>query len=230
MEMTRPARPDRTPQRRSRPRRPSTTTAPCAMFPLAAVVWGIVGMLRRRVHRRRAGLAGAQSRHSVADLRPAAPAAHQRRDLRVRRLGADGHLPITSCSAPARCALFSPKLRRLHLLGLAGGDRRRRRSRCRSASRSGKEYAELEWPIDILIAVVWVVYAVVFFGTLGSRSPPHLRRELVLRRVHHRRRAAAHRQQRRDSGRAGGSPTRSIPACSTRWCSGGTATTRSAFS
>ncbi|MFY9328270.1 MAG: cbb3-type cytochrome c oxidase subunit I, partial [Georgfuchsia sp.] len=27
---------------------------------------------------------------------------------------------------------------------------------------SGKEYAELEWPIDILIAVVWVSYAVVF--------------------------------------------------------------------
>ena len=29
-----------------------------------------------------------------------------------------------------------------------------------------KEYAELEWPIDILIAAVWVAYAVVFFGTL----------------------------------------------------------------
>src|SRR5688572_13986462 len=31
---------------------------------------------------------------------------------------------------------------------------------------SGKEYAELEWPIDVLIALVWVSYAVVFFGTL----------------------------------------------------------------
>jgi len=29
-----------------------------------------------------------------------------------------------------------------------------------------KEYAELEWPIDLLIAVVWVSYAIVFFGTL----------------------------------------------------------------
>ncbi len=35
---------------------------------------------------------------------------------------------------------------------------------------SGKEYAELEWPIDILIAVVWVAYAVVFFGTIGIRK------------------------------------------------------------
>ena len=29
-----------------------------------------------------------------------------------------------------------------------------------------KEYAELEWPIDILITVVWVAYAIVFFGTV----------------------------------------------------------------
>ena len=32
-----------------------------------------------------------------------------------------------------------------------------------------KEYAELEWPIDILITLVWVAYAVVFFGTLAKR-------------------------------------------------------------
>src|SRR3990167_797270 len=32
-----------------------------------------------------------------------------------------------------------------------------------------KEYAELEWPIDILITLVWVAYAVVFFGTLVKR-------------------------------------------------------------
>ncbi len=37
-----------------------------------------------------------------------------------------------------------------------------------------KEYAELEWPIDILIAVVWVAYAVVFFGTLGVRKVRHI--------------------------------------------------------
>ncbi|MFN0164428.1 MAG: cytochrome-c oxidase, cbb3-type subunit I [Burkholderiales bacterium] len=39
---------------------------------------------------------------------------------------------------------------------------------------SGKEYAELEWPIDILIAVVWVSYAVVFFGTIVKRKTPHI--------------------------------------------------------
>jgi cytochrome c oxidase cbb3-type subunit 1 len=39
---------------------------------------------------------------------------------------------------------------------------------------SGKEYAELEWPIDILITLVWVAYAVVFFGTLFKRKVPHI--------------------------------------------------------
>ncbi|MEO0997987.1 MAG: cytochrome-c oxidase, cbb3-type subunit I [Pseudomonadota bacterium] len=37
-----------------------------------------------------------------------------------------------------------------------------------------KEYAELEWPIDLLIAVVWVSYAVVFFGTIARRRVKHI--------------------------------------------------------
>ncbi|KFB68512.1 cytochrome-c oxidase, cbb3-type subunit I [Candidatus Accumulibacter vicinus] len=39
---------------------------------------------------------------------------------------------------------------------------------------SGKEYAELEWPIDILITVVWVAYAIVFFGTIAKRKVTHI--------------------------------------------------------
>ena len=38
----------------------------------------------------------------------------------------------------------------------------------------GKEYAELEWPIAILIAIVWVAYAVVFFGTIVKRKVQHI--------------------------------------------------------
>jgi len=38
----------------------------------------------------------------------------------------------------------------------------------------GKEYAELEWPLALLIAVVWVVYAVVFFGTIAKRRVRHI--------------------------------------------------------
>ena len=39
---------------------------------------------------------------------------------------------------------------------------------------STKEYAELEWPIDILIALVWISYAIVFFGTLIKRKTSHI--------------------------------------------------------
>ncbi len=39
---------------------------------------------------------------------------------------------------------------------------------------TSKEYAELEWPIDILITVVWVAYAVVFFGTIAKRKVKHI--------------------------------------------------------
>src|SRR5215831_9284332 len=39
---------------------------------------------------------------------------------------------------------------------------------------TAKEYAELEWPIDILITVVWVAYAIVFFGTIARRKVQHI--------------------------------------------------------
>ena len=39
---------------------------------------------------------------------------------------------------------------------------------------TGKEYAELEWPIDLLITVIWVSYAVVFIGTLAKRRTSHI--------------------------------------------------------
>jgi len=38
----------------------------------------------------------------------------------------------------------------------------------------GKEYAELEWPIDVAIALVWVIFAVNFFGTLAVRRERHM--------------------------------------------------------
>jgi cytochrome c oxidase cbb3-type subunit 1 len=37
-----------------------------------------------------------------------------------------------------------------------------------------KEYAELEWPIDVLITLVWVAYGVVFFGTIVKRRVSHI--------------------------------------------------------
>ncbi|HFD87233.1 MAG TPA: cytochrome-c oxidase, cbb3-type subunit I [Gammaproteobacteria bacterium] len=39
---------------------------------------------------------------------------------------------------------------------------------------SGKEYAELEWPIDIAIAVVWVSFTVNFVMTIATRKSSHI--------------------------------------------------------
>ena len=39
---------------------------------------------------------------------------------------------------------------------------------------TSKEYAELEWPIDILITLIWVAYAIVFFGTIVKRRSKHI--------------------------------------------------------
>jgi cytochrome c oxidase cbb3-type subunit 1 len=103
----------------------------------------------------------------------------------------------TSCSAPATSRLLSDKLALasfvfwgwqlvivLAAITLPLG------------FTQGKEYAELEWPIDMLITVVWVAYGVLFFGTIvRAQGQAHLCGQLVLRRLHHRRRAAAHRQQ-----------------------------------
>ncbi len=39
---------------------------------------------------------------------------------------------------------------------------------------TGKEYAELEWPIDIAITLVWVVFGINMFGTILKRREKHL--------------------------------------------------------
>ncbi|NRA66792.1 MAG: cytochrome-c oxidase, cbb3-type subunit I [Pseudobacteriovorax sp.] len=38
----------------------------------------------------------------------------------------------------------------------------------------GKEYAEMEWPIDLAIAVIWVVMCINVFGTIAKRRVEHL--------------------------------------------------------
>ena len=49
----------------------------------------------------------------------------------------------------------------------------------------GKEYAEPEWYADLWLTIVWVVYLLVFLGTLAqAQGTAHLRRQLVLPRLH----------------------------------------------
>jgi cytochrome c oxidase cbb3-type subunit I/II len=39
---------------------------------------------------------------------------------------------------------------------------------------TSKEYAELEWPLDVAIAVIWIVFAINFFWTLARRNERQL--------------------------------------------------------
>ena len=60
---------------------------------------------------------------------------------------------------------------------------------------TSKEYAELEWPIDILIAIVWVAYAIVFIGTIAKRRVKHIYvANWFFMRIHPGSGDAAHRQ------------------------------------
>ena len=71
------------------------------------------------------------------------------------------HLPGAAVLRPAG---------RVHVLGLAAAVIVLAAITLPLGYTSGKEYAELEWPIDILIALVWVAYAIVFFGTIAKRK------------------------------------------------------------
>ena len=58
-----------------------------------------------------------------------------------------------------------------------------------------KEYAEPEWYADLWLTIVWVTYLLVFLMThREAQGTAHLRRELVLSRLHRHHRGAASRQ------------------------------------
>ena len=117
-------------------------------------------------------MASVELRHRLADLWPAASAAHQRGDLRVRRQRAVHHVVLRG---PAHLSdrLFCGPLAAFTFWGwqiviVAAA------ITLPLGYTSSKEYAELEWPIDILITLVWVAYAIVFFGTIIKRRSKHI--------------------------------------------------------
>ena len=195
-------------------------------FALSAVLWGVVGMLVGL-------LAAIQLAWPEANLPPylhfgRVRPVHTNAVIFGFTLGTVFAGSYYAIQRLCRVRMFSDVLSRINLWGwnaiivaaavslLAG-------------KTSSKEYAELEWPIDIAIAVVWVVFAINVFGTIARRRErQHVRRDVVLDRDDHHDRDAAHREQPRAAGLVPGSRTRCTPACRTPSCSGGTATTRSA--
>jgi cytochrome c oxidase cbb3-type subunit 1 len=148
------------------------TDGPVRAFALAAVVWGVVGMLV-------GVLIAAQL--AFPDLTYGIPwlSYGRLRPLHTNAVifafggsalfATSYHVVQRTCQVP----LFLPKLAAFTVWGwnavivLAA-------ITLPLGITQAKEYAELEWPIDLLIAVVWVSYAVVFFGTIGTRRVRHI--------------------------------------------------------
>ncbi len=143
-------------------------------FSIMAVVWGVVGMLVGVFIA--AQLAWPELNFGIPwlSLWPFAPTAYQCGDFCFWWLRSCSPPATTWCSVPAKLALFAPALGSFHLLGLASWSFWLAVITLPLGYTSGKEYAELEWPIDILITLVWVSYAIVFFGTVGTRKVKHI--------------------------------------------------------
>ena len=151
---------------------PAYTDDPVRWFALAAVLWGVVGMLVGVIIA--AQLAWPELNFGIpwlsyGRLRPLHTNAVIFAFGGCALFATSYHVVQRTCQT----RLFAPGLAKLTFWGwqlvivLAAVT-------LPLGFTQGKEYAELEWPIDILIAVVWVAYAVVFFGTVGIRKVRHI--------------------------------------------------------
>ena len=142
------------------------------MFAYATIFWGVVGML--------AGiLAAFQLVYPVLNFGTAATTFGRVRPVHTNAIifafvGNGIFMGVYySLQRLCKARMFSDALSKLHFWGwqsiivlaavtlLAGFT-------------TGKEYAELEWPIDILIALIWVIFGVNMFGTIIKRRERHL--------------------------------------------------------
>ena len=142
------------------------------MFMYATILWGVVGML--------AGLyASIELFFPAANLDTAATTFGRVRPVHTNAVifafvGNGIFMGVYySLQRLCKARMFNDKLSRIHFWGwqliivsaaltlLMGYT-------------TGKEYAELEWPIDIAIAIVWVLFGINMFGTIIKRRESHL--------------------------------------------------------
>lgn len=141
-------------------------------FAYATILWGVVGML--------AGL--------LAAVQIYLPAANFGLPMttfgRVRPLHTNAVIfafvgngifmgVYYSLQRLCKARMFSDKLSKIHFWGwqliiVAAA------ITLLSGYTTGKEYAELEWPIDIAITVIWVAFGINMFGTIFKRRESHL--------------------------------------------------------
>ncbi|MBL7924620.1 MAG: cytochrome-c oxidase, cbb3-type subunit I, partial [Bacteroidia bacterium] len=140
-------------------------------FALATVVWGIVGMLLGLIIALQIPFPGLNlgEYFSFGRVRPVHTNA-----IIFAFVGNGIFMGLYySLQRLCKARMFSDLLSKLHFWGwqtiivLAAAT-------LLTGHTTGKEYAELEWPIDILIALVWIVFAVNMFGTIIKRRERHL--------------------------------------------------------
>ncbi len=141
-------------------------------FGLATIVFGIVGMI--------AGLwAAIQIYYPAASLNYAPTTFGRMRPLHTNAIifafvGNASFAGIYySLQRLCKARMFSDKLSWLHFWGwqaiIAAAA-----ITLLLGKTTGKEYAELEWPIDIAITLIWVVFGINMFGTILKRREKHL--------------------------------------------------------
>ncbi len=141
-------------------------------FAMATAVWGIVGML--------AGLYAAIQMYLPGAALGYAPTTFGR----VRPLHTNavifafvGNCIFTgvyySLQRLCKARMFSDKLSKIHFWGWQGIIVAAAITLLLGFT-TGKEYAELEWPVDIAITLVWVIFGINMFGTIIKRRERHL--------------------------------------------------------
>src|SRR5687767_830547 len=141
-------------------------------FAYATAIWGIVGML--------AGLYAAIQLYAPGTSMNLAPTTFGRmRPLHTNAVifAFVGNCIFTgvyySLQRLCKARMFSDKLSKLHFWGWQGIIVAAALTLLLGYT-SGKEYAELEWPIDIAITLIWVVFGINMFGTIIKRRERHL--------------------------------------------------------
>jgi cytochrome c oxidase cbb3-type subunit I/II len=141
-------------------------------FMVATLVWGVVAMLAGlfvALLLVMPGLSGGSQYLSFGRLRPL----HTNAAIFAFAGNAVFAAVYYSTQRLCKARMWSDRLSRLHFWGW--------QAIIVSAAitlplgfTQSKEYAELEWPIDIAIAVVWIAFAINFFGTLKVRRERHM--------------------------------------------------------
>lgn len=141
-------------------------------FAYATIFWAAIGMLAGLLAAVQIYLPGANFNHPVTTFGRVRPV---HTNAVIFAFVGNGIFMGVYYSLQRLCKtrMFSDKLSKIHFWGwqsiivvgaitlLAGYT-------------TGKEYAELEWPVDIAITVVWVLFGINMFGTILKRRESHL--------------------------------------------------------